>query len=325
MSLSLAELESITSDYFLLDNGKAVDIYFNDSFLFNYLFKQKKGLYKAITGGIYVRCPLKYDGAEGGFYTRGSTLSSDDKTALNTARFSIKHLYSNATIIRTDELENSGPQQEVDMVADRLDSAQKQIAKDASGSIYASAGGGTSQFEGLRALCNATTSNKYGDIAEDDLVSEDGTKPWTGRTSSTSTVMGLSVIRTARRTAKLRDGANGKPDLFVTTETLYDALESILQVSQRFTEGVKTAAAGFTGLVYQNCEIFPDDFCPSGYGFALNSAHIGFGVHVDGNLMRLPWANIPESAGDRTMKILLDAALICNNRKGHYSYSALTT
>ena len=325
MSLSLGELESITQDYFLLDNGKAVDIYFNDSFLFNYLFKQKKGIYKTVTGGIYINCPLKYDGAEGGFYTRGATLSSDDRTALNSARFQIKHIYSNATVLRVDELQNSGPQQEVDMVADRLESAQQQISKDASSSIFAAPGGGTSQFEGLRALCNGTTSTKYGDIAEDDLVAEDGTKPWTGRTSSTSTVMGLGVIRTARRTSKIRDGKNGKADLFVTTETLYDALESILQVSQRFTEGVKTAQAGFTGLNYQGCEIFPDDFCPSGYGFALNSAHIGFGVHQDGNLMRLPWSYIPDSAGDRTMKILLDAALICNNRKGFYSYSALTT
>jgi hypothetical protein len=52
MALSYAELESVTEDWFLLDNGKAVDIYFNTSFLLNYLMKQQKGLWERPTGGI---------------------------------------------------------------------------------------------------------------------------------------------------------------------------------------------------------------------------------------------------------------------------------
>lgn len=324
MALSLTELESITKDYFLLDKGKAVDIYFSDSFLLNWLIKQKKGLYDTVPGGQYIVIPLDYDGAESGFYEKGATLSSDDRTSINAARFAIKHIYSNATVYRIDELQANGAQAVINLVANRLEKAQKQINKDMAGSIYDAAGAGSSRFDGLRALCSSSTSTKYGDIAEDDLVSDDGTKPWKGNVSSTATAMSLDVIRNSRRLAKISDGADGKPDLFVTTEALYQTIETILQAQQRFTEGVKTGKAGFTGVNYLGTEIFPDDYCPSGYGFALNSKHVGFGVHQDGNFVRLPWAIMPDSAGDRTMKILFDGNLICNNRKAHYCYSSLS-
>jgi len=323
MSLSLTQLEAITKDYFMLDNGKAVDLYFYDSFLLNYFLKQKKGLYETIPGGDYIVIPMDYDGAEGGFYVKGDTLSSDDRTSINAARFQIKHIYSNATVYRIDELKTNGDYGVISLVTNRLEKAQKQVNKDLSTSMYA-ASAGSSQLDGMRALCNETATTKYGDIAEDDLVAEDGTKPWEGKMSSASTAMTLDVIRNTRRLAKIRDGKDGKPDLFVTTEALYQEVETILQAQQRFTEGVKTASAGFTGVNYLGTDIFPDDFCPSGYGFGINSKHLGFGVHVDGNFMRLPWAMIPDSPNDRTMKILADMNLICNNRKAHYGWSALS-
>jgi len=66
MSLTYAELESITNDFFMADNGKAVDIYFDSSFLLNYLMKQKKGLWERPNGGNKIRVPLEYDGQESG-------------------------------------------------------------------------------------------------------------------------------------------------------------------------------------------------------------------------------------------------------------------
>ena len=61
MALTYAELESVTDDWFLLDNGKAVDIYFNTSFLLNYLMKQQKGLWERPPGGMKIMVPLEYD------------------------------------------------------------------------------------------------------------------------------------------------------------------------------------------------------------------------------------------------------------------------
>ena len=64
MTLTFQELESITNDYFMMENGQAVDIYFDTSFLLTYLMKQQKGIWERPPGGEKIRVPLEYDGQE---------------------------------------------------------------------------------------------------------------------------------------------------------------------------------------------------------------------------------------------------------------------
>ena len=324
MSLTYEEIESITNDYFITDGGKAVDIYFNTSFFLNYLLKQKKGIWERPEGGEKIRIPLEYDGQEANFYVKGETLSSDDRESINAAYFDFKHAYGNATVYRIDELKNAGRYAEVQMVVQRVSGAQKSLTKLLDGSIYDSPGGASARLTGFRACCNETTTTAYGGIQEADLVAQDGDYPWEGKLDSTTEALTLNVIRTLCSDAKVRDGKGGQPDLIVTTETLWNVLSDILQVQQRFTEGVETAKAGFTGLNFEGKDIFPDDFCPSGYLFGVNSNHYGFAVHRKGLFMRSKWKHIPDSAEDRSMKIYFDGNAVCNNRKAHKGHSNLS-
>ena len=93
MPLPFVELDAITDDYFMLDYGKAIDIYFYTSFLLNYLLKQQKGIWERPSGGEKIRIPLEYDGQEAEFYSRGETISSDDRESINAAYFLWKHAY----------------------------------------------------------------------------------------------------------------------------------------------------------------------------------------------------------------------------------------
>ncbi len=120
MALTYQELESITNDYFLLDGGKAVDIYFDDSFALTHYVKQKNGIWERPDGGEQIRIPIEFDRQIGGWYGRGDTLSSDDRESVNTARYDWKHLYGNATIRRIDELKNSGDYAKVRLLTQRL-------------------------------------------------------------------------------------------------------------------------------------------------------------------------------------------------------------
>ena len=324
MALTFEELESITNDYFMADGKKAVDIYFDTSFLLNYLMKQKKGIWERPDGGRRIRIPLEYDGQETAFYSRGDLISSDDRESINAAFFEWRHAYGNATVYRIDELKNSGRYAEVQMVAQRAAGAQKSLTKLLAGSIYDDNGAGANRLTGLLACCNETTTVAYGDIQEADLVAADGTTPWEGKRTTTTEGIGLNVIRTMCSTAKTRDGKGGKPDLVVTTETLWNVVADILQVQQRFVNSAATAKAGFTGLNFEGKDIFPDDYCPSGYAFAINSMHWGFAVHQRGMMMRTKWKVIPESPEDRSMKIFFDGNQVCNNRKAHIAHSNLS-
>ena len=83
-------------------------------------------------------------------------------------------------------------------------------------------------------------------------------------------------------------------------------------------------ADGTLYLYFEGKDIFPDDYCPSGYAFAINSNHYGFAVHRDGYYMRSKWKVIPDSPEDKTMKIYFDGNFICNNRKAHKAHSNLS-
>lgn len=324
MSLTFEELESITNDYFMLEGGKAVDIYFDTSFLLNYLMKQQKGLWERPPGGEKIRIPLEYDGQEAEFYSRGDTVSSDDRESVNAAYFQWKHAYGNATVYRIDGLKNAGAYAQVQLVKQRLSGAQKSLTKLLAGSLYDTQTGDSERLTGLRACCHETATLAYGGIAEDDLVAADGTKPWEGKMTSTTTTLQLNILRTLRTNAKTRDGKNGKPNLLVTTETNFNTIADILQAQQRYVDGTMTVKAGFTGLHFEGADIFPDDYCPANHLFGINTAHYGFAIHSRGYMVRSKWKVIPDSPEDKTMKIYWDGNAVCNNRKALAGYSAIS-
>jgi hypothetical protein len=322
--LTFSQMESVTNDYFVLDNGKAHDIYTDSSYLLNFFLKQQKGLWKRPTGGLRVRVPLKYDGNEAGFYSRGDTLSSDKRVNVNAAYFTLSHAYGNATILRLDTLENSGPEAQVELVMDEVETAQTSLTKVLAESLYDLPGGGTNRLTGLRATCNETTTLEYGGIQEADLVAEDGTTPWEGKFDATVEGVTTTLIREMATQAKIRDGANGKPDICTLPEELFNILVDTLTIQQRFTKSEDTAKAGFTGIEFEGKVITPDDYCPDGHLFLLNSKHIGFAVHTKGLFTRGPWHVVQNSPEDKTMKIYFDGNLICNNRKAHIGHSNLS-
>ena len=324
MSLTYAELESITNDYFMVEGGKAVDIYFDTSFLLNWFLKQKKGIWERPSGGEKIRIPLEYDGQEADFYSKGETISSDDKESITAAYFDWKHAYGNATIYRIDGLKNSGAEAQVQLVTQRVGGAQKSLTKLLANSFYDDSGGSSKRLTGLRACCNETATTPYGGIAENDLIAADGSTPWEGKRTAHDGVITLDAIRELSSAAKIRDGKGGKPDLIVTTETLWNKISSILQLQQRFTKESESVKAGFVGIWFEGKDIFADDYCPSGFMAGVNTNFYGFAVHKSGLFQRSKWGKIPDSAEDKTMKIYFDGNAVCSNRKAQIMYSGCT-
>jgi hypothetical protein len=325
MALTFTELEAITKDYYLADGKAAIDIYYKPSFLMDYLMKQKKGLWERPTGGPRFRVELLYDVQNGGAYARGDTLSSDDTASLNAAYFYPKYYFGNATIYRQDEQAANGEYEEVSLVNARLLGAQNKPSMEIAIDLFANATDTAKTITGLKSTCSETTSIAYGGIKEDDLVAADGTKPWEGKTTTTTEGISLAVIRTLASRAKIHSGKGGKPDIGVTTETLFNIIAGILQVQQRFTNDTDTAKAGFTNLVFEDKILAADDYCPSGYMFLLNSTFIGFSIYANGYFARSPWADLTVTGQTaKSMKIFWDGNLICNNRKAHAAHSSLS-
>ncbi|MFH2076519.1 MAG: phage major capsid protein [Pseudomonadota bacterium] len=327
MALTFNELQAITNDYFMLDSKKAVDIYFSSSYLMWQFMDKKKGIMERPSGGQRYRIPLEYDGQEGAFYSRGETLTSDSREILNAAYFWPKHAYGNATIYRSDEQEASGEYAEVQLVQQHLAAAQKTCRKVIAQNIYGNNADTAKEITGLTKACLGAATLAYGGLIENDLVSTDLTKHWSAKNTTTTEGISLAVLRTLRTSAKISDGAGGKPDTGITTEALFNIVSGILQVQQRFTEDKDTVKAGFTNLVFEGMTIAADDFNTAGYFFALNSKHYGWAIHKDGFFQRTPWGdltNAPSGVAGKTMKIFWDGNQVVNNRKAHALHTNLS-
>lgn len=315
MALSRGELESITRSYFLADGGSAFDNYFGGNYLL------RKGVKKPLRkpkGGKDIKIPLTYDRMLGGSFYGADQLDTSHQTIINSAVFDWRNYYVNVTITWDEELENNGPEEEVDMVVTKLENAQKSMEDDLADGLYSDGtGNGGKQLDGLLALFNATTATAYGDIAQDDM------SVWSCNGSTTSTAITSGVLRTARTAVKIGDGAKDKPDMIILTDSLMDAWLNQLQAAQRM-ESPQAAKAGFTGVnMLDNAEVWADTKCPSGYGFFMNSRHWGFVIHANGNFVRTPW-KVPTNQVVKSMQMLFKGNMVCTRRNAHYYMSALT-
>jgi len=229
-------------------------------------------------------------------------------------------MYGNATILRVDELKNAGPEGLINLTSEELEGAQESLRDKLATSTYNGLEGDTENLTGLNSVCETTATTDYAGYSENDIVSEDGTKVWAGKGSSTTTVLSLAELRDIKTAAAYGKGKMLMPDFMATDEANYNTILNILQVQQRFVQGIKTAEAGFSGVNFEGTDIFPDRYCAANNLYALNSKHVGFAVHKEGLFNRTPWEFIAGSARDKTLKIFCDGNFVSNNRRANYRH-----
>lgn len=322
----LTQLDAATDDWFMIEGGKAQDIYFETSFLLDYFIKQKKGLFKRPTGGKKISVLIRYDGNQGGFFARGGILDSTKREAITKVHFAWKNVFSNGTIYWTDTLDNAGPEAYINLIDEEVSGAVETHTEIMATSLYTGLEGDVENFTGLKSATDGTATLAYGGYASNDIVSEDGTKVWTGSTNTNTVAMSMNAIRTGKTVAAYGKKKKQEPDLMVTTETNFNTIRAILEPQQRFTEMKSMSEpvkAGFNGVYFEGTDIFPDRYCPASNAFLINSAHAGFVFHKEALHSRKPWEYIAGSARDKTMKILSRGNFVCNNRRSMYRWSAI--
>jgi len=319
----LEELNEITNDYFLLSDGAATDIYFETSYLVQHFMKKQLGLWERPNGGRKIRVPIEYDESEGGWYVRNDPLSSDDRELIDAAYFDWKHAYGNATVYRADTLMNSGDYAEVQLVTAKIKNAQKTARNWIAKSMYSDVTDSAPGLTGIYSMCSEASTVTYGALAEDSLVSADGSKMWEGKREAMSAAITVGHLREIRSDAKIHDGPDGKPSVLTTTEDLFNVIKGALTTYQRYTEAKEITKVGFMALEFEGAVLAADDFIPSGALAAINGKHFGFGIHSKGYFARTEWMDLAGPAG-QTMKVFWDGNAICNNRKAHKVMTALT-
>lgn len=269
-----------------------------------------------LDGGKDVRQPFIYDKLPGGFYTGSGPFDTSSKETLTNFRFTWKKQYSNVNI--TDDVagQNVGDKAVIDLVSLKMEEAEMKIKDDLAGAIF-SDGTDTSKHEGLAAIADDNTNvNTYGGVTRDSSVQGTAAK---GSYDGTGGVTSISLIRSAIGSVTI---GNKRPDLGITTQTVWDKLVDRVQPSQQFVSP-DLAAVGFEGFRLMGCDFVVDSNCQSGRCYLLTTDTLKLYIASKRNFYFTGWKqaqNNPDDVG----QLILWSALACGAPRQNRQIRALT-
>lgn len=320
-----AEMNAVTREHFMLDGGKAFDIYYNTSARIERKLKKKKGLHQSASG-TKIKVPLAFNEGIGGSFSRGGSLDSNYRELITSVEFEPVSIYGNGTIYGQDEIMNQGSEGMVKLIRAQADAAAKKPFLVLARTVYGTAGDGDEDVMGIQTICTETTTTDVGGKAEDDIVDANGVKAWEGKTVSDSTVMSTVNVRAAILRATYKDGPDGYPTHCYLTRTLYNSFKDQVQTFTTLGEDKELTKIGFHNIVFDGVTFIADDFLDSGHLLIENDRNLGFAVYPKANMAIGKWEDT-QIAGvwAKTMKVFWMGNQIVNDRRAHCLYTAMTT
>jgi len=132
---------------------------------------------------------------------------------------------------------------------------------------------------------------------------------------SNETAQGGALTISAMATKYTQCSRGGKmgPDLIITTSTVYDKYEALMQANQRFgVSNTELADAGFVTMKFRGADVMFDEQCTSGVMYFLNTEHLKLRYHKDANFTVTDFQR-PDNQDAKIAQILWMGNLTANN------------
>lgn len=264
-------------------SGKLADNITDNIAILNRL--KAKGRVRPFSGGRTIVEELEY--ADNSTYKRYSgyeVLDISPQDVFTAAEFDIKQIAVAVSISGLEQLQNSGPEQVIDLLEKRITNAEKSMKNGMAADMY-STGSASNQIGGLQLLVSTTpTTGTVGGI------NASAWSFWRNNIEDYgASVMSATTIQ-AHLNAMYLDLVRNtdKPDLILSDSTMYSAYLASMQTIQRVTSD-KMASAGFTSLKFMEADFVLDGGqggnCPAGYVYFLNTDYIHYRPHRDRNMV----------------------------------------
>lgn len=245
-------------------------------------------------------------------YRGYDTLDLTPQDGISAAHYDWRQVAVSIVLSGLEKIMNNGQEQVVDLLKAKVQQAEISLAEKFGDMLIGDGTGNSSKdFLGIKALIgdNSSTVTTVGNI--DSTVA--GNAFWRSYVERTAAVLTLAHIRTAFNKA-VRGPV--KPDFAMTTLTLYEKYESLLQTQQRFTDP-KMGEAGFVNLLHHTAPIVWDQNLTdseTGAWYFLNTDFISLKRHSDVWFKSTP-SQRPDDQ-DATASVILSAGnLTISNRK----------
>jgi len=252
----------------------------------------RRGKVKPVAGGRVIAQELNY--AENSTYKRYTgfeTLNISPSEVFTAAEFDWKQAAVAISISGLEQLQNSGPEQMIDLLESRIENAEQTMQNNLSADFYSdgTADGGK-QIGGLQLLvADSPTTGTVGGINRATWSF------WRNQSYDATTDGGAAAsaanIQRYMNTLYLRcSRGTDHPDLIIADNNYYQFYWESLQAIQRVTTS-EMAEAGFQALKYMNADVVFDGgyggAAPTNHMYFLNTNYIFWRPHRDRNMVPL--------------------------------------
>ena len=224
----------------------------------------EKGRIRMLNGGTKIVEPLIYGQNDTvGSYSGYDSIALTPQTGISAAEYEWKQYAASISISGIEEAKNNGEQEIINLLEDKIMQAEESLREGFNQMFFASGTGNSSKdWNGLGNLVES--GNTVGGI-DSSVYSW-----WQSYEENTATALTLAQMSTAYNSVSV---GNDHPDVLLTTQTLFEKYEALLQPQLRYTD-TKTADAGFQNLLFKAAPVMYDEHCTAGVFFFLNSKYL---------------------------------------------------
>jgi hypothetical protein len=224
----------------------------------------EKGRIRMLNGGTKIIEPLIYGQNDTvGSYSGFDTIALTPQTGISAAEYEWKQYAASISISGIEEAKNNGEQEIINLLEAKIMQAEESLREGFNQMFFADGTGNSSKdWNGLGNLVEATGVAGGIDPATNTW--------WASKENNTPGALTLAQMSSIYNNVSV---GNDHPDVLLTTQTLFEKYEGLLQPQLRYTDA-KTADAGFQNLLFKAAPVMYDVHCPTGVFFFLNSKYI---------------------------------------------------
>jgi hypothetical protein len=208
-------------------------------------------------------------------YGRGTEFDTETREFATSMRFDWKFSYAPVNLDIIDVELNDSPEQTFDLVDAAMENGELSLIDDISTQLFADGTGNTSQDMSGLAIAVSRTGT-YGGITRG--TTAPGSEIRAAVEDTTGGPLALASTNSQMQTCTV---AKKKPDLLVTTQTLWNRIWERSQPSER-TQMANAGDArdiGFDFVRFNGAKVVVDTHCPTGFLYYLNTEYFELRAH----------------------------------------------
>jgi hypothetical protein len=277
-----------------------------------------------VDGGRVIRIPYMLDKLVGGPYSAMDTFDTSIKKTSDYMEFNWKGKYVNITIDNWSLFLTEGTNNVISLLESKMKNAELTMNDLLTDDIVGTTIDTVNGFDGLwNGIDDGNTYSTYGAITRTAGFYKGYTGAYALNAYVDSNGGNISLDRLRIAMGKSTIGGR-KPDLILTTQSIYNQIWSRVQPEQRFLGDSNNdlVNAGFSGINFDGTAILVDDHVPSGYIFGLTTEYIKFFIHKKRNFYFSDWLR-PTNQDSRIAQLLVIGNLVVQSPRANFKFTGL--